>query len=303
MCVKKGTGLSNLKKNPGKNVFILCGLLPLILWMFLFVVYPFVISVSRSFTNWSLSSGTVDFTGLQNYAKFFSDRIFSIAVKNTVISVFGIVPFTIIFALLLALAFNSVDDISRKIFMPVYFLPSVVSVVAIASVWRWLYHPSYGLVNYFLSFFHIPSQAFLQSPKQALPSIIVMIIWQEMGYYAVILLAALKNLPKVYYEAATIDGAGKFRKFRTITIPLLTPTILFTSIMSIINAFQIFTPIHIMTRGGPGDSSMVFALHIYRTGIGRLDMGYASALAMVLFIIIMAITILQWKLVKSDWEF
>jgi multiple sugar transport system permease protein len=303
LCVKKGTGLSNLKKNPGKNVFILCGLLPLILWMFLFVVYPFVISVSRSFTNWSLSSGTVDFTGLQNYAKFFSDRIFSIAVKNTVISVFGIVPFTIIFALLLALAFNSVDDISRKIFMPVYFLPSVVSVVAIASVWRWLYHPSYGLVNYFLSFFHIPSQAFLQSPKQALPSIIVMIIWQEMGYYAVILLAALKNLPKVYYEAATIDGAGKFRKFRTITIPLLTPTILFTSIMSIINAFQIFTPIHIMTRGGPGDSSMVFALHIYRTGIGRLDMGYASALAMVLFIIIMAITILQWKLVKSDWEF
>ena len=175
--------------------------------------------------------------------------------------------------------------------------------VAIASVWRWLYHPSYGLINYFLGLLGISPQPFLRDPNQALPSALAILVWGGLGYYAVILLAAIKNIPAVYYEASTIDGANSFQKFFRITIPLLTPTILFTSIMSVIATFQVFVPIQIMTMGGPGDASMVLGLYIYRIGINRLEMGYATAISMILFVIIMVITVLQWKFVRSDWEY
>ena len=292
-----------LKKNLGRNLFILCGLLPVLIWVVLFAAYPMIIALTRAFTNWSLASREFSFIGLDNFRRMPGDRLFVIALRNTVIAVIFTVPLTVALALLLATAFNGVIDTARKIFTPIYFLPSVVSMVAIASVWRWLYHPSFGLINYLFSYLGIPPQPFLNSPTQALPSVLAMMVWGGVGYFAVILLAAIKGLPRTFYEAAMIDGANSFQRFIRLTIPLLMPAILFTSIMSVIGTFQVFVPVHVMTGGGPGGSSMVMGLYIYVTGIDRLDMGYATAISMVLFIIIMIITVLQWKFVRPDWEY
>ena len=291
------------KKNLGRNAFILCGIIPVLVWVVLFAAYPMAIAMIRGFTNWSLASNRIDFIGLANFTRMPGDRVFTVALKNTVVAVVIVAPLSVILALLTAMAFNAVREAPRQIFTPIYFLPSVVSMVAIAAVWRWLYHSSYGLINYFLGVLGIPPQPFLRDPGQALASVLAMIVWQGIGYSAVILLAAIKNLPTVFYEAATIDGANSIQKFRHITVSLLTPNILFTSIMSVIGTFQVFVPISVMTGGGPGDASMVLAMYIYRVAINRLDLGYATAISMVLFVIIMVITVLQWKFVRSDWEY
>ena len=291
------------KKNLGRNVFILSGLIPVAIWVVLFAAYPMVIAMIRGFTNWSLASNRIDFIGLTNFLRMPDDRVFLIALKNTIMAVVIVTPLTVLLALLAATAFNTVPNLTRQMFTPIYFLPSVVSMVAIASVWRWLYHSSFGLINYFFGFFGISPQPFLRDPAQALPSVLAMMIWGGIGYFAVILLAAIKSIPKVFYEAAIVDGANGFQKFIFITVPLLTPSILFTSIMSVIGTFQVFVPISVMTGGGPGDASMVLGLYIYRVAINRLEMGYATAISMVLFVIIMAITVLQWKFVRSDWEY
>ena len=291
------------KKNLGRNLFILCGIVPILIWAVLFAFYPIVIAMSRGFTNWSLATHRIDFIGLENFIRMSNDRIFIIALRNTVTAVMVTVPLTVSLALLTALALNTLTDRTRQFFTMIYFLPSVVSMVAISAVWIWLYHPSFGLINYFLGMLGISPQPFLRDPGQALPSVLAMMVWQGIGFSAVILLAALKGLPVTYYEAATIDGANSIQKFLFITIPLLLPNILFVSIMSVIGTFQVFVPISVMTGGGPGDASMVLAMLIYRVAIRNLDMGYGTAIAMVLFAIIMVVTVIQWKLVRSDWEY
>lgn len=290
-------------KDPGRTLFIIIGLIPLVFWTYYFVYNPLVTAVIRSFTNWSLASTRINFIGFANYTKMLTDRTFGIAFFNTIYSVILIVPATVIISLLIALMLNAVGDVAREIMTPIYFLPSITAVVVIASIWRWLYHPSYGIINYFLSFFGVKPVPFLQEPRLIIPSIAVMTIWGGIGYYAVILLAALKSIPPVYYEAATIDGAGPVRRTLSIRIPLIKPNILFVLIMTMIGTFQIFVPINVMTKGGPGNASQVLSLYIYLTGVNRLDMGYASAISMVLFIIIMIVTILQWIFVRSDWEY
>jgi ABC-type sugar transport system permease subunit len=299
----RGNNLLKPKKDRSKTLFILSGLIPVLVWSYFFMAYPLYTAVARSFSDWALSSRSINFIGLDNYRRMFADRVFVTALKNTFSAVAYVVPLTVFLSTALGIMLNSVSDFSRQVFTPIYFLPSITSTVAIASVWRWLYHPTFGLINYFLGLFGIAPQPFIKDVAQALPSVCMVQVWQETGYYAIIILAALKAIPAVYYEAATIDGAGFWNKLFRITIPLIKPNILFVCIMSIIGTFQIFIPINIMTKGGPGDSTQVLALYIYQTGITRLDMGYASAIAMVLFAIIMAITVLQWKFVRSDWDY
>ena len=299
----KGNNRIKPKKEWGKSLFILCGLIPVIAWSFFFMAYPLFTAISRSFTDWALSSRGINFIGLDNYTHMLQDRVFLTALKNTFMAIVYVVPLTIVLSTTLAILLNSVRDYQREFFTPIYFLPSITSAVAIASVWRWLYHPSFGLVNYFLGLVGIAPQPFIKDVAQALPSVSMVQVWQETGYYAIIILAALKAIPRVYYEACRIDGAGPWNRLFRITLPLIKPNILFVSIMSIIGTFQIFVPIDIMTKGGPGDATQVLALYIYQTGVKRLDMGYASAVAMVLFAMIMIITALQWRFARTDWDY
>lgn len=293
----------DIRRNFGRNIFIFIGLLPAVLWMFYFVAYPMGMAFFKSFFTWDLSSNTDSFLGLENFQRMLTDKVFLISLVNTIMAVIYVVPATIILSLLIASLLNAVSIRVREVFTPAYFLPVITSTVAVSIVWKWLYHPSFGLINYLFETVGLPIQKFLTSPVQALPSIAIVAIWGSIGYYAVILLAALKGIPNVYYEAATIDGAKGLKMFRYITVPLLKPTILFTSIMAITGTFQIFVPIQIMTRGGPGNSTYVLALYIFNTGVTHLEMGYASAIAMILFAIIMIITVIQWKFIRSDWEY
>jgi multiple sugar transport system permease protein len=280
--------------------FILMVLIPTAIWFFTFMFYPIFLTFKNSFTDANLAYNEESFIGLENYRRMLSDSSFQIALKNTIFAVIYIVPTTLVLSLAAALLLNSFSKRIREAFTLFYFLPVVTSMVAISIVWAWLYNPSYGLFNYLLNLVGLPMQGFLTSPKQALPSISVIQIWKDLGFYAVIFLASLRTIPKSYYEAATVDGANKIHVFRYITLPLLKPTLIFVSIVSSIGAFKIFDPIKVITDGGPANSTMVLVLYIIRQGITNSDIGYASAIAVVMFVMVLFIIVIQWFLTRTD---
>ncbi|QIZ09318.1 sugar ABC transporter permease [Priestia megaterium] len=280
--------------------FILVVLIPTAVWFFTFMFYPIFLTFKNSFTDANLAYSEESFIGLENYKRLLSDPTFHIALKNTIFAVLYIVPTTLVLSLAVALLLNSFNKKIRETFTLFYFLPVVTSMVALSIVWSWLYNPSYGLFNYLLNLVGLPTQGFLTSPKQALPSISAIQIWKDVGFYAVIFLAALRNIPKTYYEAATVDGANKFHIFRYITLPLLKPILIFVGIVSTIGAFKIFDPIKVITDGGPGNSTMVLVLYIIRQGITNSEIGYASAIAVVMFVIVLLVTLIQWFLSRTD---
>ncbi|MEG1752948.1 MAG: sugar ABC transporter permease, partial [Christensenella sp.] len=208
-------------------------------------------------------------------------------------------PSTIVLSLLLAVALNAMTGRLREFFTFIYFMPSIISTVAISLVWRWLYHPSFGLINAILDLFGLTKQPFLTSSSQALICLCVVQIWCIFGYYAVVLLAAIRNIDKSLYEASSIDGANSFKQFFKITLPLLRNNILFVCIMSTTTAFMFFTPVKVLTNGTPGTSTQVLLLHIMNRGITNSDIGYASAMSMVLMLIILSFSVLQWVLTKE----
>jgi multiple sugar transport system permease protein len=280
--------------------FILVVLIPTAVWFFTFMFYPIFLTFKNSFTDANLAYSEESFIGLENYKRLLSDPTFHIALKNTIFAVLYIVPTTLVLSLATALLLNSFNKKIRETFTLFYFLPVVTSMVAISIVWSWLYNPSYGLFNYLLNLVGLPTQGFLTASKQALPSISAIQIWKDVGFYAVIFLAALRNIPKTYYEAATVDGANKFHIFRYITLPLLKPILIFVGIVSTIGAFKIFDPIKVITDGGPGNSTMVLVLYIIRQGITNSEIGYASAIAVVMFVIVLLVTLIQWFLTRTD---
>jgi len=184
-----------------------------------------------------------------------------------------------------------------------YFLPSISSFVAISMVWQWIYNPEFGLLNYLLSLFKIPPQRWLSDPKTAMLSIIIMTVWMNLGYQMVIYLAGLKGIPSYLYEVAALDGANSWQKFWHITLPMLQPTTVFLLITSIIGSFQVFTPIYVMTRGGPAGATNVFVYHIYNTAWKGFRMGYASAQSWFLFMLIFVASFIQFRLMgKTFYE-
>jgi len=289
-----------LQENFQSTMFILVVLIPTAVWFFTFMFYPIFLTFKNSFTDANLAYNDEHFIGLENYKRLLSDESFLIALKNTIFAVIYIVPITLTLSLASALLLNSFGKRVREIFTFFYFLPVVTSMVAISMVWAWLYNPSFGLFNYLLSLVGLPSQEFLSSTKQALPSISVIQIWKDVGFYAVIFLAALRTIPKSYYEAARVDGANRFHLFRHITLPLMKPTLIFVGIVSTIGAFKIFDPIKVITDGGPANSTMVLVLYIIRQGITNSEIGYASAIAVVMFVFVLLITLIQWFLMRSD---
>lgn len=288
------------KRNRGRRIFLFCVLVPTFLWFLIFFVIPFISVFVYSFTNAHMAYPTFKFVGFDQYIKAFTkDPTFIIALKNTVKAALIIVPATVVLSILLAAGLNALGNKLRQVFTFVYFLPSVISAVAISLVWDWLYSKNYGLFNAVLEALGMHSQPFLTSAGQALICLCIVQVWAVFGYYAVILLAAIRGIDKSYYEAAEVDGAGAISKFFKITLPLIKNNILFVCIMTTTVAFMFFTPVKILTNGTPGTSTTVLLLHIMNKGITNSDIGYASAMSIILMLIILFFSLIQWMITKE----
>jgi multiple sugar transport system permease protein len=223
------------------------------------------------------------------------DQLFWKALRNTFFYVVGAIPPAIAISLVLALALNQPLR-GRAIFRTAYFLPVVSSTVAVAVLWGWMFNTQIGLINYGLGFFGIPKIPWITSEAWAMPAVIIMSVWKSLGYNLILFLAGLQAIPDVYHEAATIDGAGSLRRFWDITLPLLSPTTFLIVILSVISSFQVFEQTYILTGGGPANSTLTLVLMIFYRGFQDFRMGYASAIAYVLFVMVFVVTLIQWRL-------
>lgn len=265
---------------------------PAIITIAIFSIYPIASGLWTSFFEWD---GVRDktFIGLDNFMRVIEDRTFHTSFVNTIYFTLGSVPPMIFLSLVFAVLLN-VKVRGTALFRGIYFLPTITSMVAVAMIWKWIYNANAGIINMILHQLGMPTPDWLNSSKFALLSIIIMSIWKSMGTNIVILLAGLQSIPSSIYEAAEIDGANKLTKFWRITIPLLSPTTFFVTVVSIIGSFQVFEQVMVMTNGGPGNASLVMVFYIYRQAFENFNLGYASALAFVLFIAILIVTLLQW---------
>ncbi len=266
---------------------------PVILLFGAFRVLPSVQTLLYSFYKVELLKDRLTFIGLDNFASLFADEIFQKATLNTLTYVITIVPISAFLGLLLAVLFNT-KFACKEFFKAVYFSPMVTSTVAAAMVWWWMYNPQFGIFNVLLRLVGVPGQPWLMSSHMALTSIIIFSVWKNLGYNMIIYLAGLQAIPQQFYEAATIDGAGPVMRFRHVTIPLLAPTTTFILIYDTILALQVFDQVFVLSGGGPANSTNVVVLDLYRQAFERYNFGYAAAEAMVLFLFILAVTILQY---------
>jgi ABC-type sugar transport systems, permease components len=268
-------------------------LAPNIIGFLVFTVGPVLYAVYLSLTEWNMVRSPV-FTGLENFVKLFRDPRFYQALKNTMVYTVGTVPVLIVLSLLLAVLVNSkVKGIS--IFRTMIFIPVVASTVGSAMLWQWLLANDIGIVAYLLKIFGIKAPQFLTSSKWAMFSVILYTIWKQLGYNMVILLGGLQAIDITYYDAARVDGAGAVRRFFNITIPMLTPTLFFTVIMGVINSLQVFDQTHVLTKGGPNYATTTIVYYVYVEAFTNMKMGYACAASIILFLIILLITLFQWK--------
>jgi multiple sugar transport system permease protein len=259
------------------------------------VISAFVIS----FTQWDLFTA-IDFVGLGNYVALWNDPIFRQVLGNTAYYVLGSVPVQMALALAAALALNR-GIRGQTFFRVVYFLPVVTSTVAAALVWAWLFNSNYGLINALLSLVGVTDlPKWLASSRWAMPAVIIVSIWQNMGYAMVLFLAGLQNIRQDVYDAAALDGSQGWTRFITITLPLLSPTTFFVLIISIIGSFQVFELVFVMTKAGPANATNTLVYYIYQNGFQFYQMGYASAAAMVLFLIVLVLTLVQYGL-QNRW--
>lgn len=270
-------------------------LLPAMLILLVFNIYPIIKSFLISFyTDYDYFNNIVYEYGIDNFIAIVQDPNFITALKNTGIFVIGVVPVSIVLSLSIALLLNNKIKFSG-FFRTIYFLPFVTSVVAVAIVWSWIFHSDYGLLNYFLGWFGIDPIEWLNDPVYAMPALIILSIWKGLGFNIIIFLAGLQNIGEQYYLAARVDGASAWNRFKTITLPLLSPTMFFVSIISIINAFKVFDEVFALFNGrpGPANSALTVVYYIYQKFYEEWEFGMASAAAFVLFLIIFMFTIVQ----------
>jgi multiple sugar transport system permease protein len=264
-----------------------------------FLAFPVVYSLWLSLLNWDGMSPHPSFVGLGNYERLLSSTEFWNSLIVTGYYTFGSVPLRMALALVLALLLNQRVR-GLGIYRTLYFTPVVTSGIAVSIVWLWIYDPTWGIANWVLGLIGIPPLEWLSSPREAMPALILMSIWKSVGFDVVIYLAGLQGIPESYYEAATVDGAGRWAMFRHITWPLLAPTTFFILVTGIIGASQVFDQVFVMTNGGPLRSTEVLVFLLYNYAFKFFEMGYASALAWVIFLIVLIFTILQWKFLPQD---
>jgi len=279
---------------------------PLLFFIFIRIL-PTLSAFNISLHEWNPLSIEQKYVGLANYQELWEDLLDSKspthhAFVNTLTYVLIGMPLQLIIALIIALLLNEITRFS-VIFRAIYFIPFVTSTVAIAWVWRWLYEPQFGLFNVFLSFFGIGRQPFLKSPDTALYSITAGVVWQGLGFAIIIFLAGLKQIPETFYEAAKIDGASRWQSFWRITLPLLNTTIVYLAVLGTIGFLRMFDYVINMTTqgdGGPLNSTTTVTLRVYREAFSSFNMGYASALTVALFVVILIITVVQLRVLSRN---
>lgn len=286
------------------------------LWAYAFLLVPLLFfltirlgpafsSLYISLHEWNILSPSKPFVGLQNFLTLLHDPKFTRAAGNTVRYVVAGVPTQIALGLAVALLLQRINRF-RGLFRALYFMPFVTPIVAAAWVWQWMYSINFGPLNQILVAVGLPAQPFLRSPTQALYAVGAMVAWQYLGFQIVIFLAGLEAIPRVYYEAAEVDGASGWRLFRHITLPLLNPTLVFSVVYSTIVYLQLFTQVLNMTftdQGGPLSGTLSMVLYVYQVGFQRFKMGEAAAATAVLFIVILLATLVQMKLLSKPVEY
>jgi multiple sugar transport system permease protein len=282
--------LSRMERNEALWFYLLAS--PWIVGFLVFALGPIIASLYLSFTQYDMANPPV-WLGINNYQQLLQDPLVWQSLRVTAIWVFGGLPLRLLVSFIFAIMLNQ-NLPGNGLFRTIFYLPSVVSGVAVALVWMWLLQPQFGILNYFLHLVGIPGPRWLSSPTWALPGFIIMSLWST-GATMVIFLAGLQGIPLELYEATEIDGAGKLRQFWSITIPLMTPVILFNLVIGIINSFQVFTQAFVMTNGGPANATLFYMLYLYRVAFQYTQMGYASAMAWVLFLIILVLTLLVFR--------
>jgi len=303
---RRWSGVWGSKNRRREVIAAVCFLLPNLIGFVIFTAGPLLTSLGISLLEWNLLNPPT-WLGIENYVHLLQDDDFWLSLRATLYYMLGSVPLSIVSALLLALALNQKIR-GINIYRTIYFIPVVSSLIAVALMWRWMYNPTSGILNYMLdrlfTALHLPITPpdWLQSRVWAMPAIIFMSVWKGLGYNMVLFLAGLQGIPAHLYEAAEIDGATAGRKFWHITLPLLTPTTFFIVIISIIGSFQIFEQAYIMTQGGPARSTVTTVYYIYENGFQWYQMGYASAVAWVLFALILLVTVVQWRY-QDRWVF
>jgi len=264
--------------------------------------YPTVLAFNISFRDWNVFQGSGPWVGLDNYADIWGDffktrSAIRSAFWNTIRYVVFGVPLQMALALGVALLLMQIRHLSG-FFRAAYFVPFVTSFVAVAFVWNWLYAPQVGLINQILDALGLPTQMFLRNPKLSLPSITFVAVWRSIGFAIIIFLAGLQQIPDMYYEAAKIDGANAWQLFWRITLPLLNPVIVYLAVLQTIGFLRMFDLVQNMTGGGPLNSTTTVVLEVYNEGFGSYEMGYAAALTVILFGLIMLITVFQLRVLS-----
>jgi len=277
--------------NESRSAFLL--LLPVLAFFVIFQYYPILKSIAISFLEYGLLMRVTPWIGLDNYIRQFQDPLFISALWNTLLFVGVVVVIGVALALLFAML---VEHTGRwaKVYRTLYFIPVVTSLLATSMIFRWIY-ASNGLLNFILTFFGLEPQAWLLSESLALPSLMALTIWKNLGFDLILFAAALQAIPEEYYEVSGMDGATQLQNFRYVTFPQLKPIFLLVSITAVIRSFQVFTIVLAMTQGGPINATRTMVYHIYEQGIQYDEMGYASAAAVILLIIVAVLTYVQMR--------
>jgi multiple sugar transport system permease protein len=267
---------------------------PSLAGILVFAIGPMIAALGLSFTDWDLIT-PAEFVGFANFRRLFGDAEFWAALRHTVGFLVGYVPLVLVSGLAVAVLLNRQLP-GRSIFRAMYFIPVVTSWVAVALVWRWLFNPTFGLVNTLLGFVGIVGPAWLFDPDWAMPAVILTSVWKDTGFVMIILLAGLQGIPREFEEAASIDGATAFQRLVHVKLPLLSPAIFFALSISLINSFQVFDQVYVMTQGGPAGATTVLVERIVANAFAYSRMGYASTMSLVLFLLIFGTTFLFYRM-------
>lgn len=285
-----------------KSWWIYLVLIPPFAVLFTFTIWPIIQSFLLSFQHWSIRS--TEWVGLAQYRRLVADPIFRRALINTFYYTIVVVPGSIVIALFLSELIFPLPHLAQTLFKSAFYLPGVVSAVVIALVWRWIYNANnYGLLNYLLSYFNVRPIGWLQEPNLALPALMATTLIGGQGAAVVLILAAMGSIPRHLYESARLDGSSRWTEFVFITLPLLKPTLLYLLIMGTIASFQVFTGIYLLTHGGPNNATTTVVFSIFQTGFSQFNFSYASAQAVVLFLITIVFSIFIFKFLSEDIEF
>jgi len=276
---------------------------PAMLAIFVFFFIPVISAFIISFTDFDIYSlgnfMNARFIGFRNYTQLMEDPLFWTALRNTFWFVILAGPLSVAVSLFAALLLNTKLIKFKGVFRLTYFMPVVTTLIAVAIVWRFIYHPRFGLLNYLLSFINVNPVDWLGDPFWAMPAIVIMSVWKNFGYNMIIFIAGLNNIPSDLYEAATIEGASWWQQFRSITLPMLLPTTLFISLITMIGYFQLFAEPYIMTQGGPLNMTLSIVQYMYQEGFRWWNMGYSASIAFVLFFIIFIGSVIQTLIQKK----